>query len=270
MSRIFFSGVGFLKLVFGNRRMLFSLAATDFKKHYLSSYLGLFWAIIHPIATTLIMWFVFELAFKAKPVNGIPFVLWLVSGLFPWFYFSDAAVSSTSSLVEHDFLIKKMVFPIGTLPIVKIISSVLIHFVFLSILAILLIAYGIRPGWYWLQLPYYMFALSVFLLGLSWFLSALAVFVRDVSQVVAMAVQIGFWATPLLWSPSLLAENKQWIADLNPIYYITNGYRGSLLFEQSVLDNPGQTLYFWAFTTFLLVIGALTFQRLKPHFADVL
>ena len=270
MSRVFLNGIYFLKLVFGNRRMLLSLAATDFRKHYLSSYLGLFWAIIHPIATTSIMWFVFQLAFKAKPVNEVPFILWLISGLFPWFYFSDAAISSTSSLIEHDYLIKKMVFPIGTLPIVKILSSVLIHFVFLSILIILLVIYGAKPSWYWFQLPYYTFALSVFLLGLSWVLSSLTVFIRDISQIVSMSIQIGFWATPLLWSPDLLADNNRWIADLNPIYYIINGYRGSLLFEKPILENPAQILYFWIFTTVLLFLGSLTFQKLKPHFADVL
>jgi len=107
-------------------------------------------------------------------------------------------------------------------------------------------------------------------LGIAWMSSALNVFMRDMKQIIAMLVQIGFWATPIFWNIGIMPENIQYVLKLNPFQYIVQGYRESFIYFIPFWQHPYQTIYFWFFTLTLLVGGALVFKKLKPQFADVL
>jgi len=112
--------------------------------------------------------------------------------------------------------------------------------------------------------------MCVFALGFGWAVSALNVFVRDVGQIVAVIIQVGFWATPILWDISIMPLKVQMIFKLNPMFYIVQGYRESFIYFSPFWRHPYQTLYFWVVAVTILVIGALIFKKLKPQFADVL
>ena len=113
--------MSFLKELFGNRKLILNLAKNDFKTKYAGSYLGIVWAFIQPVVTVLVYWFVFEVGLRQTGNAEVPFVLWLIAGLVPWFFFSDALNGGTNSLLEYNYLVKKVVFKISVLPIVKII-----------------------------------------------------------------------------------------------------------------------------------------------------
>jgi lipopolysaccharide transport system permease protein/teichoic acid transport system permease protein len=134
----------------------------------------------------------------------------------------------------------------------------------------LYLGYGYRPTLYWLQLPYYLLATLVLVLGITWLTSAVVVFVRDLGQLVAMVVQFGFWLTPVFWSVAMLPERFQGLVQLNPVYYLVEGYRDSLIHQQWFWQKPGLTVQFWLVTLVLLAAGALVFRKLRPHFADVI
>jgi lipopolysaccharide transport system permease protein/teichoic acid transport system permease protein len=93
---------------------------------------------------------------------------------------------------------------------------------------------------------------------------------RDVGQLVAMALQFLFWGTPIIWSIKLLPVKYQPIIKLNPVVYIVEGYRDSLINRVWFWEHWQQTIYFWTITGFFFVLGAVVFRRLRPHFADVL
>jgi lipopolysaccharide transport system permease protein/teichoic acid transport system permease protein len=132
------------------------------------------------------------------------------------------------------------------------------------------IYYHFYPTIYWLQLIYYIFATFILLLGLSWFTSALTVYIRDVSQFVGMVLQFAFWLTPIFWSIERVPEQYQWLIKLNPLFYIIEGYRNSLIYHKWFWEDINLTIYFWVVTLFIFIIGGLTFKRLRPYFADVL
>ena len=122
--------------LYHNRKLILSLAKNDFKTKYAGSYLGIIWAFIQPIVTVLVYWFVFQKGLKAAGMNTktgveVPYVLWLISGLVPWFFFQDALSTGTNALLEYSYLVKKVVFKISILPIVKIISSLFVHCFFI-------------------------------------------------------------------------------------------------------------------------------------------
>jgi len=261
----------FLKHIFENKTLLVNLIKNDFKKQYLGSYLGITWAFIQPLMMVAVLWFVFEVGFRHAPSsNGVPFILWLMSGMFPWYFFANAINGGTSSIRSNSFLIKKVAFRVSVLPVVSITSALIIHLIFIGVLFLLFIANGIYPSMYWLQLPYYTSCLYLLVLGLSWLTSSLNVFVKDIGNIVAILLQVGFWATPIFWSSDILSEKHQWIIEINPLAYIVNGYRDSLINNIWFWEKLNFTFYFLGITLFFIVLGGIVFKKLRPHFGDVL
>lgn len=252
------------------RELLWEQTKKDFQVRYLGSYLGILWAFIQPMTTILILWFVFQIGFRSQPVENVPFILWLVTGMFPWFFISDSITSATNSITENSFLVKKVVYRVSLLPMIKLISALIIHLFFVGILFIMFAAYGFAPTTYSLQLGYYIFAACCLLIGITWITSALSVFLKDVGQIVGMLLQFGFWGTPVLWSYKLFPEKYLYFLKLNPVYYIVEGYRNCFIYHTWFWENPLITLYYWTFTGLLMICGAVTFKKLRPHFADVL
>lgn len=263
--------------LYQNRKLIGNLAKNDFKTRFAGSYLGIVWAFVQPIVTVLVYWFVFEKGLRANGVDmksgiSVPYVLWLIAGLVPWFFFSEALNSGTNALVEYSYLVKKVVFKISILPIVKVVSALFVHVFFIVFMLVLYCCYGFRLDLYTLQIVYYSFAMFMLVIALTYATCAIVVFFKDLSQIINIILQVGVWMTPIMWnidtmdlSPALLTIFK-----LNPMYYIVAGYRDSLINKVWFWERPGITMYFWLLTIVIMGLGAVIFKRLKIHFADVL
>jgi ABC-type polysaccharide/polyol phosphate export permease len=261
----------FLKHISESRKLLFTLAYSDFKEQYLGSYLGIFWAILRPLLFVLVVWFVFGVGFKAKPTtDGVPFILWLLCGFIPWFFFSEAVNKSMNAIVSNAFLVKKVAFRVSILPLVKILSSLFIHIAFIIILIFAFILYGFYPSIYWLQLPYYILCTIILVLGIGWLTSALRVFIKDVGEIIGIIIQFGFWLTPIFWSIDQIPKEYQYLIKLNPMFYIIDGYRDTFITHTWFWEQYRVMPYFLVTTLILFIVGAVTFKRLRPHFGDVL
>ncbi|MBO5093229.1 MAG: ABC transporter permease [Lachnospiraceae bacterium] len=261
--------------LYQNRKLIWKLSKNDFKTRFAGSYLGMVWAFVQPVVTILVYWFVFEKGFNAKAemlASGLPapYVLWLTAGIVPWFYFSEALSNGTTALLEYNYLVKKVVFKISILPIIKIIAATFIHGFFVLFMLLLYMAHGYYPDLYTLQLFYYSFCLFVFVLGISYATCSIVIFFRDLTQIIAIVLQVGMWATPILWQLGKIPEKYQILFKLNPVFYIVNGYRSALLEKTWFWEDFYSTMFFWITTAVVFGIGALIFKRLKIHFADVL
>ncbi len=261
--------------LYQNRRLIWKLSKNDFKTRFAGSYLGIVWAFIQPVVTILVYWVVFEKGLNAKAemlADGTtaPYVLWLTAGLVPWFYFSEALSNGTTALLEYNYLVKKVVFKISILPIIKIIAATFIHGFFVLFMLLLYMAHGYFPDAYTLQLFYYSFCLFVFVLGISYATCAIVIFFRDLTHIIAIVLQVGMWATPILWALDRVPMEYQIIFKLNPMFYIVNGYRSAMLEKTWFWEDFYSTMFFWIITAVIFGIGALIFKRLKIHFADVL
>lgn len=254
-----------------NRTLIWNLSKNDFKTKYAGSYLGITWAFVQPIVTILVYWFVFQFGLKAgSPVADVPFVVWLVSGIIPWFFFQEALLNATNCMMEYSYLVKKVVFKISILPIVKIISALFVHLVFIGFLFVVAGIYGFYPTQYSIQIIYYSFCTFCIILAFSYTTSAVIVFFKDLGQLINIFLQIGMWMTPIMWSYTIVSERFQWIVKLNPMYYIVEGYRDTFINHVWFFQRYFQTVYFWIMTLGLFIIGIMIFKKLKPHFADVL
>jgi len=262
--------ISFFKLIWHRRRLIFSMAVREVKAQYVGSSLGLVWTVIHPVVMITVFWFVFSIGFKARPMNDVPFVVWLTAGLAPWYFFSEIVSGSTGIVVAHAHLVKKTIFYPHLLPLVKILSSMVTHFVFVLVL-LCLILFQRQPFYFtFFQSLYYAGCLIVLALGISWATAALNVFIRDVAQIVSVALQVGFWITPIFWDIHMMPARVQWYLKLNPVYYIVQGYRESFIAGIPFWQHLTYGLYFWSVAGSVLLGGAFIFKRLKPQFSDVL
>ncbi len=250
--------------------MTLSMARREIASQYAGSFLGGAWTFIHPLVLIAVFWFVFSVGFKAKPMNDVPFVVWLTAGMMPWFFFADLLTTSAGVIVAHTNLIKKTLFPAQIFPLIRLVVGLVTHCVFLVLLLILLLFQHIPFTLYFFQFFYYSICLCIFALGLSWAVSALNVFIRDVAHIVGVIVQVGFWVTPIFWDLHIMPPNIQMLLKLNPMYYIIQGYRDSFIYGVGFWQHPYQTLYFWIVCSFSFCIGVYVFQYLRPQFADVL
>lgn len=258
-----------------NRRLIWKLAKNDFKKRYAGSYLGAVWAMIQPVVTVAMYYIVFDKIFQTRSqmlAGGIevPYVLFLTAGLVPWFYFTEAITSGMTALIEYNYLVKKVVFKISILPIIKIIAATFIHIFFVCILLLVGSLYGYYPSVYTIQILYYSFCMFVLALAISYSTCAIVVFFKDLQQIVGIVLQIGMWATPILWDIETLGDTAKLLLKINPLVYIVNGYRTSIYDHQWFFEDFYSTMYFWIITVVIFVIGAILFKRLKVHFADVM
>ena len=264
--------------LYQNRRLIWKLSKNDFKTRYAGSYLGIIWAFVQPVVTVLLYWFVFTVALpsRAVAVKGdieIPYILWLIAGIVPWFFFSEALSNGTNALLEYNYLVKKVVFKISILPIIKIISAIFVHAFFIFFTLILFSCYGYYPDLYTLQIFYYSACMFVFVLGMCYITCSVIVFFRDLGQIISIALQVGIWATPILWNLNTLSAGHpklKILFKLNPMNYIVEGYRNALIDKIWFWETFYSTAYFWILTLFMFAVGALVFKRLKVHFADVL
>lgn len=252
------------------RRIVLELAAQDFRMKYLGSQLGIVWAFIQPAVTLLLLWIVTRKALGFSPGEGVPYSLWLLAGAIPWFFLSDSVNHATQSILGYGQLVKKVVFPVGAIPLVKILSALAVHLIFLCILLVVAIVEGYPPGLHALQLPYYLAASLLLLQGICWITSSLIVFVRDIGYLTGIALQALFWLTPIFWSPDRLSPGLRSLLSLNPFHYIVEGYRDALIRKVWFWSQPAATLRFWAIAVILSLAGVFVFRRLRPHFADLL
>lgn len=260
-----------LSLLWSKRHLVWELSKADFKKKFVGSYFGILWMFVQPIVTVVIYYIVFGMFRKGMvpETEQYPYLLWLLAGIVPWFFFQEALSGGTNSLNEYHYLVKKVVFPVNILPALKIVSAVFIHLIFMGILMVVYLIMGRTPSIYWLQLPYYSLGVLILCLGLSYITSSIMVFFKDMGQIVNIILQFGIWVTPIMWQYEMAGK---WVTilKLNPMFYVAEGIRGALLYEQWFWEQPGYTLYFWVFTLGVLFAGAGIFRRLRPHFADVL
>lgn len=249
---------------------LLAMSKNELRSRYSNNYGGVAWAFLQPLGTIVVLWFVFSVGFRSAPVMGHPFGLWLSVGIIGWFFVAEAISVMTNAITSQSFLVKKVVFNPYLIPLSSLMVAFALHLVFVGIVMVGCIAYGYYPNVHWFGMIYYLFCGVVLTLGIGYFTSSVAVFFPDIGQIVGVFLQFGFWLTPVFWSLDILPQKYLVYFELNPVGYIIQGYRDSLLdgvwfFEKLYLGGV-----FWAIGLGMLFLGVVTFGKLKNSFADVL
>lgn len=260
-----------LKELMQNFHLVTSIASYDIKSKYRMHYFGVIWEIFTPILKIMVYWFVFGIGIRqGAPINGVPYFVWLVAGLIPWFFISPAIIQGCNSVYAKVNLVSKMKFPISILPGISIISHFRNFFMMLAVLLIILLAKGFTPGVYLLQLPYYLLCTLVFLYSFTLLGSTISIVFRDFQVILQNAMRLLFFISPVLWETSHLPPSYQALLKLNPFYYLIEGFRFTFLRQGWFFTDNLYSLYFWSITLLILLIGSFLHLKFRRRFVDYL
>lgn len=268
-------GVVMLEIIkehIGFRKQILSLAKADIVKTYKGSALGWLWAIIKPITTIFVYWFAFRIGLRASRfVDGHPFFVWLIAGIVPWFYISEMITQGTGAIRKYRYLVTKMKFPVSTVPTFVSLSKLLVHMGLLLITIVILITQGYPIDIYYLQLPYYMLMMFIFFVMWSLFSSPLAAISKDFSNLVKSLLTAIFWFSGILYDPrKIKIKLLRRILMLNPVTYIVQGYRDTLIFKVWFWENKFQLISFLIILSLMTFIAIKTYKKLRKDIPDVL
>ena len=265
--------INLIKDIYINKKIIITLAVSNFKNRFVGSYFGIVWMFVNPLATVFIYTFVFQIGFRAvPPIENLPYVLWLIPGIIPWFYFSEVILQGTNSLYEYNYLVKKVLFNVTLLPIIKLIASLIAHFCFLVIMFLIFFIFKRQFSFNNIYIFYFTFCASILSLAIIFLTSSINVFFKDMYQIVSIVLQFGIWLSPIMYDESIFLNRYNiiiTILKLNPFYYIVKGYRFAMI-NESFKDFLNLTIYFWIITIIILIFGINLFNKLKLHFSDVL
>lgn len=259
--------------VWTNRKLMASMVKRDILARYRGSFGGALWTFLNPLLLMLTYFFVFGVVLRQRfggDTSRFGFVLYLLAGMLPWLAFAEAVGRSPQVILEHRNFVKKLVFPIDTLPVNIVISGAVTEaFGMLVFLVLLLVARGALP-WTLVWVPAVLIPQLLFTAGLCWFLAALGVFMRDLSQIMGFLLTLWFFLTPICYvepPPGQIPAIATRLLHLNPIYVLVRAYRAILLEHQPPhLFGLGML---WVVSAATAWFGFAWFYRLRKSFADV-
>ncbi len=263
-----------LQSVWRNRGLIRTLVRRDVLSRYSGSFGGALWAVLNPLLLMLTYFFVFGLVLQQQFENDPSRSAWAIyflAGMLPWLALSEAVGRAPFVMVDHRNFIKKLVFPVETLPVNLVVSGLVTEFfgIILFVLALLIVR-GRVPATA-LYLPALLIPQMLLTAGICWFLAALGVFVRDLAQINGYLVTIWFFITPICYPEAQLNSFPAAVVAIlrvNPAYVLVRGYRSILLESKP----PDWTALAWltAFSIAVFLFGHAWFYKLRKSFADLI
>jgi lipopolysaccharide transport system permease protein len=250
------------------RELFFILAWRDVSVRYKQTMLGVAWAFMRPFLTMVVFTVVFGQLAKLPPGGDVPYAVMVFAGLLPWTLFSSILGDASSSVMNNANLISKVFFPRLLVPMATVMVALIDFAVSLTILAGLMIWYGVVPGWHILLLPVFVALTLAAAIGPALWASALVVKYRDFRFVIPFVVQIGLYASPVGFSSSVVPEQWRLLYSLNPMVGIIDGFRWSIIGGASPIYWPGFLISLAAIAV-VLWVGISGFRRIERDFADL-
>ena len=255
----------------GRFDLIMSLARRELAARYKGSVLGILWAILTPVVMIAIFTFIFAGIFGARfgpRSSSWDYALYLFCGLLPWTAFQESLQISSTTIVSHANLVKRVVFPLETLPAAQSLASLANQmFGTLALLvASLVIRHELHASVLWL--PVLLLPQLLATLGAAWLLASLGVFLRDIVQGITLLLMAWMYLTPIIYPESIVPERFRPYINANPFTPLVRSYRRILL-EGAMPDWTGLA-YFSLFALLLFVFGYWWFARTRKNFADVI
>lgn len=254
------------------RLQILQLARADLVKTYRGAALGWAWAPVKPAVTIFVFWFAFAIALRSgAPVNGVPFFLWLIAGIVPWFYMSEMITQGSQAFNRYSYLVTKIQYPVSTIPTFVSLSKLLVHLVLLVLVTLIFIIWGYPVDIYFLQLPLYAALMFAFFTAWSLFSSPLSAVSKDFSNTVNSFVTAIFWLSGILWDVNTIEITwLQRLLLLNPVTFFATGYRNVFVYKRWFFEDEYALAAFVLVGVLTVCVAIFTYGRLRHEIADVL
>ncbi len=248
-----------IKNIYRHRRVLWDMAASQFKAKYAGSKLGIWWAVVTPIILGVCIGLIFTVVFKIDIPN---YTLFVLAGIIPWLFFTNALWEAINSFVANSSVLKQGIFPREFIPISSVLSNLLNFFIGFVFLLPLFIILNLGVMRHLLLLFLIIILHFLFIVGLGLLLSSVNVFFRDLTHFLSIGFMIWFWITPVFYSLEMLPFPFRWVCLLNPMTYYVISYR-QILFQAKPPSLPTIFISFLISLVFL-IMGYLFFLKKEP------
>jgi lipopolysaccharide transport system permease protein len=256
-----------LREAWRHRELAYFLAQRTLKLRYRQTFFGVAWALLQPLAALAVFGVLFG-HFAGLPTDGIPYAAFMYPAMCMWTYVSSSVNAASLELVSHQELVTKIYFPRVLAPLAAMLPGLVDLVVSLSLAGVLMAITGVAPGPAIALLPLWLLSGVVAALGPSLLLAALNVRFRDVRQTLPFLTQIWFFATPVVYSASIVDDDVlRLLFALNPLVGVIDGLRWSLL---DAPPPPASDLVSALSAIVLLVAGILYFRAAERRFADII
>lgn len=248
------------------RDLLRMLTYRDVRVRYAQTFLGMTWAVINPVVSVLLLYFVFGVVVKVN-TQGIPPLVFTMAGLCSWNYFSRVVGEAGGSVIGAQSLVKKVYFPRLIIPLSKAISAFMDLLIVLLLLGGMMILFQLPLTWRALMiLPF--IALTI-MAGIAFgiWVAALTIRFRDFTHILPLILRIGMFLSPIAYGASLVPSPYRWAFNLNPLTGIIEGFRWAL-FHTSL--DMGSLWLSMAVILFTLISGIWYFLRMDQYIADII
>ena len=257
--------------VFNGRHILKTMVVKDIKLRYAGSLFGPLWIIATPLYQMFLYTFLFSMILKVRFDEGAgtsSFVIYLLAGLIPWIFFSEATLRGVSVFIDNAHIIKKVKFPLEVCVLSVIISSMVTFFVYIILYLIMLIFMGLLNlhTFPLLIVPFVIQVLMI--LGLSFGMGSIAVFFRDITQATGMVLNLMFFVTPIVYPSSSIPERFRSLFSFNPFFSIVEMYRNVLVRGEA--PDAISLIYPSVFALVIFFGGYYVFNKTKEAFKDIL
>ncbi len=253
----------FFKSLYQYRELLKTSISKDIRGKYKNSVLGIIWSFLNPLLQIAVYAIVFPLIMKSSLPN---YTVFLCCGLIPWNFFSSAISRTSFTMIENGNIIKKVFFPREILPL-SVVTSEAINFVISTIIILaFVLGYGMGLSKFIIFYPLVLLIQYFLLIGISFVVSSVTVYFRDLQHFIGIALQLLFYATPIVYAPDSIPANFQWILQYNPMTYVINAYR-DIFYYQQMPDFMSLVMVLVGSLIFC-VIGYLIFNKLQKRFAE--
>lgn len=261
----------FIKTVIQNRKLIGQLGKNDFKNRFANTSLGSIWGFLQPFVFMITYVIVFNYILKTGDTGDIPYVVWFLPGMAMWQCINDTIINASNSIRQYSYLVKKVVFPVDTIPLISIIASSFVSLFLFVVAGVVCCVFGYFPNV--LELIYLLIATYAFMIAFTRFTSAITTLVPDFSNLLSIAMQLFFWFTPVIWNISMLANHQilSVIVKCMPFAYLVTGFREVFIGGNLITAGYGiYTIAFWVITIGMFIWGNYLFKKNKKDFADVL
>jgi lipopolysaccharide transport system permease protein len=250
------------------RELLAFLVWRDVKVRYQQTLLGLSWAIVQPLVAMFVFTVVFNRIGNIQPEYHVPYPLFVIAGLLPWFYFTSALTKASGSVVGNSQLVSKVYFPRLLIPLGTVVVPLIDFLASFLLLVGMFFWYGRVPHWHAVFIPFFLGMAFFTALGLGFWLAALYVRYRDINYLVAFVTQILLFLTPIAYGASAVPERLKWVVSLNPMTGVIDGFRWAVLGRG--LPHYDVFAISWGMALLLAASGLWYFRRVERDFADII
>lgn len=253
------------KKIYNYRELLKTNVKKEIRGRYKKSILGVLWSFLNPLLQLAVYALIFPIILKDTQPN---YVIFLCVALIPWTYFTTTLMQSAASMIVNGNIIKKVYFPREIIPI-SVVTSGCVNFLISTIIIIgFVLAAGMGLTKYIVYYPLILLIQYIFLLGISFIISSVTVYLRDIEHLIGIAIQLLFYATPIVYAGNTIPQNFQFIMKLNPMAHIINGYRD--IFYYQTMPHIKNLLILLVISIVFCIIGYQIFKKLQKGFAEEL